>query len=121
MGSLIVSVVDDDVAFLNSLADLIESAGYRTHKFNAAEEFLSSGAAQFSDLLITDVQMGGMNGLALMDAVAGIRKLPVIVITAHPEKDLRRRVMEKGCAAFLSKPFDPVALLNHIEATIRRA
>jgi FixJ family two-component response regulator len=119
-GSAIVSCVDDDVGFLNSLADLIESAGYRTYKFRAAEDFLSSGAAQFSDLLITDIQMGGMDGLTLMDRVAGIRRLPVIVITAHLEKDIRVRAASRGCAAFLSKPFDPIALLDHVEAAIRR-
>jgi FixJ family two-component response regulator len=120
-GSLqpIVSVVDDDAGFLNSLVDLIESAGYRAYKFSAAEDFLSSGAAHFSDLLITDVQMGGMDGLALMDAIAALRQLPVIVITAHPEKELRRRAIAKGCAAFLSKPFDPGILLSQVEAAIQ--
>jgi FixJ family two-component response regulator len=115
----IVSVVDDDAGFLDSLVDLIESAGYRAYRFSAAEDFLSSDAARSSDLLITDIQMGGMDGLALMDAIAGLRRLPVIVITAHPEKDLRRRAIAKGCAAFLSKPFDPGILLSQVEAAIR--
>jgi FixJ family two-component response regulator len=118
--SPIVSIVDDDASFLESIVDLIESAGYRVYKFSTAEDFLSSDATQFSDLLITDIQMGGMDGLALMDAIAGLRRLPVIVITARPEKEMRRRAVAKGCAAFLTKPFDPLTLLSHVEAAVRR-
>jgi FixJ family two-component response regulator len=118
-GSPVVSVVDDDMGFLDALADLIESAGYCAYKFNTAEGFLTSGAAEFSDLLITDVQMRGMDGLTLMDAVAGLRRLPVIVITAHSESDIRARAATKGCAAFLSKPFDPDTLLGHLQSAIR--
>jgi FixJ family two-component response regulator len=119
-GDRIVSLVDDDVAFLDALADLIESAGYQTYKFGGASEFLNSGAAQFSHALITDIQMSGIDGLTLMDLVADIARLPVIVITGQPEDELRLRATSKGCAAFLRKPFDPVSLLCHLEAAIRQ-
>jgi FixJ family two-component response regulator len=115
-GHAVVSVVDDDLGFLNSLVDLIESAGHRVHKFNTAKGFLESGAAEFSDVLITDLQMHGMDGLALMDAVAGLRRLSVIVITAHAENDVRARAAAKGCTAFLSKPFDPNTLLGYLRS-----
>ena len=117
----IVSVVDDDVASLDALADLCESAGYQTYKFNGAEEFLSSGAPRFSNVLITDIRMSGIDGLTLMDLVAEVAHLPVIVVTAQLEKDLRLRATSKGCAAFLNKPFDAVSFLCHLEAAIRQA
>jgi FixJ family two-component response regulator len=120
-GNRIVSVVDDDAVFLDALADLIESAGYRTYKFSGAEDFLSSGAAKFSDVLITDLQMGGMDGFTLMDKVADVARLPVIVMTGQAENELRLRANSKGCAAFLRKPFDPASLLCHVEAAIRQA
>jgi FixJ family two-component response regulator len=116
-----VSLVDDDVVFLHALADLFESAGYQTHIFSGAEDFLNSDAAQFTDVLITDIQMSGLDGLALMDRVAEVAYLPVIVITGRPEKELRLRATSKGCVAFLRKPFDPVSLLCHVEAAIRQA
>jgi FixJ family two-component response regulator len=116
----IVSVVDDDDGVREALADLFESVGYQTYKFNGAADFLSSGAAQISDLLITDIQMSGIDGLTLMDLVANVALLPVIVITGLPEKELRLRATSKGCAAFLRKPFDPVSLLSHVEAALNR-
>jgi FixJ family two-component response regulator len=115
-----VSVVDDDVALCEALADLFESAGYQTYTFNGASEFLSSGAAQVSSVLITDIQMSGIDGLTLMDLVANVAPLPVIVITSLPEKELRLRATSKGCAAFLHKPFDPASLLSHVEVAIRQ-
>lgn len=115
----IVSVVDDDGALCDALADLFDAAGYRTRKFNDAEGFLSSGAAQGSSVLITDIQLDGMDGLALMTIVADLaQRLPVIVITGRPEEEFRRRANAQGCAAFLRKPFDPVSLLGHVEAAL---
>jgi FixJ family two-component response regulator len=117
----VVSVVDDDVAFLDSLADLIESAGYRTYRFSGAEDFLNSGAVRFSNVLITDVQMDGIDGLTLMDRVAEIAKLPVIVMTGQHGKEMRQRAASKGCAAFLPKPFDAESLLSCLEAAVRQS
>jgi FixJ family two-component response regulator len=117
----IVSVVDDDLALLDAVADLIESAGYQTYKFSGAEAFLNSGAAKFSDLLITDIHMDGLDGLTLMDRVADVARLPVIIVTGQSENELRVRATSKGCAAFLRKPFDPASLLCHVEAAIRQA
>ena len=117
----VVSVVDDDAPFLDSLADLFESAGYKTYKFCGASDFLNSGAAQISNVLITDIEMSGIDGLTLMDMVAKVSDIPVIVITGQQEKELLQRATSKGCAAFLRKPFDPASLLCHVEEAIRRA
>jgi FixJ family two-component response regulator len=117
--SAIVSVVDDDFGFCEALADLFESAGYQAYAFSSAAEFLSSGAAQASDVLITDIQLEGIDGLTLMDLVAKIARLPVIVITARPEEEFRIRATSKGCAAFLRKPFDSALLLGYVAAALR--
>lgn len=116
--SPVVTVVDDDFGFCEALADLFESAGYRTYTFSGAADFLSSGAIQTCDVLITDIQLGGMDGLALMDQVAKVVRIPIIVITARTEEDLRIRATSKGCAAFLRKPFDPGVLLGHVAAAL---
>lgn len=117
----VVSVVDDDVAIRDALADLFDSAGYRTCTFEDAEAFLGSDAARTSGVLITDIQMSGMDGIALMSRVAGFaRRLPVIVITGRPDEESRRRARAGGCAAFLRKPFDPASLLGHVEAALGR-
>jgi FixJ family two-component response regulator len=115
----VVSVVDDDAAIRDALADLFDSVGYRTCTFENAESFLDSPAAETSRVLITDIQMQGMDGLALLAQVAGFRRhLPVIIITGKPDTELQRRAHESGCAAFLRKPFDSAQLLEQVQATV---
>ena len=115
----VVSVVDDDAAIRHALADLFDSAGYRTCTFEDAEAFLESGEADTTGVLITDIQMSGMDGIALMSRVARFtRRLPVIVITGRPDEELRRRAKAGGCSAFLRKPFDPASLLDYVEAAL---
>jgi DNA-binding response OmpR family regulator len=70
-------------------------------------------------VLITDIQLKGIDGLTLMDLVAHIARLPIIVITARTEEELRIRAASKGCAAFLRKPFDPGLLLGLVAAALR--
>jgi FixJ family two-component response regulator len=119
-GGPIVSVIDDDAAVREALVDLFESASYRTCKFNDAEDFLRSGAVHVSSVLVTDMQLTGIDALTLMNLVAGTR-LPVIIITGRPEETLRLRATSKGCAAFLRKPFEPASLLCHVEAALGHA
>ena len=117
-GSPIVSIVDDDVGFCESLADLFESVGYRTYTFSAAVDFLGSDAVRVSDVLITDIQLGGMDGLTLMDRVAEVVRIPVIVMTARTEEEWRIQAVSKGCVAFLRKPFEPGVLLGQVAAVL---
>lgn len=118
-GDPVVSVVDDDTPFLDALADLFESAGYTTYKFSAASDFLKSGAAEISSVLVTDIEMSGIDGLTLMDLVSRVAQLPVIVMTGQPQKELHQLALAKGCAAFLRKPFDADCILGHIEEVLR--
>jgi FixJ family two-component response regulator len=57
----IVSVIDDDAGTRDALADLFDTVGYQTYKFNDAEDFLRSGAAHVSGVLITDIQLDGID------------------------------------------------------------
>jgi FixJ family two-component response regulator len=65
----IVVAVDDDFRIRESMASLLESAGYAPVVFSSAEEFLDSGALAAATCVITDVRMPGMSGLELMAQV----------------------------------------------------
>ncbi|MGF7151778.1 FixJ family two-component response regulator [Sphingomonas zeicaulis] len=115
-GSELVAVVDDDRSIRTALSSLLRSAGYDVALFETAEAFLEADVAGRPACLITDIQMPGMGGLALIERIAALwPDLPVIVITAFPEDALRRRALDAGAAAFLSKPFDANLLLATIE------
>lgn len=117
--SRIVVGVDDDYRVRESLASLLESAGFSPVMFASAEDFLISGAISHAGCLITDVRMPGMDGLELQRRVRRERPtLPVIFITAHNNSDIRLRALADGAIEFLYKPFDAAELLQVIERAL---
>ena len=115
----IVAAVDDDFRVRESIASLVESAGYTPLVFSSAEEFLQSGTLAAAGCMITDVRMPGMDGLELQRRVRLERpELAVIVISAHYDEATRQRALDQGAAGFLSKPFDAVELLGKIELAL---
>lgn len=84
--------------------------------FASAEDFLNSTEADTTDCLIADIQMPGMSGIELQQALASAgRKLPIIFITAFPENRIRDQVLAAGAICLLSKPCDGDTLVNSIE------
>jgi FixJ family two-component response regulator len=70
--------------------------------------------------LITDLQMPGLNGLELQEALwSQGYDTPVILITAYPNEQYRTRAVDGGAIGFLSKPFDDASLIECVTAAIR--
>ena len=117
----IVVAVDDDFRVRESIASLVESAGYTPLVYSSAEEFLESGTLAATGCMITDVRMPGMDGLELQRRVRLVRpELAVILISAHYDEATRQRALAQGAAGFLSKPFDVTELLGTIELALNK-
>jgi FixJ family two-component response regulator len=113
--AVVVATVDDDHRVRESLRSVLESAGYGAVTFESAEEFLRSGVLSSVACVIADVRLPGMNGTELQRRIRRERRpLPVIVISAHDDDDVRRQALRDGAAAFLVKPFDGGDLLAHV-------
>jgi FixJ family two-component response regulator len=111
--------VDDDVRVRESIARLAKSAGYAAVMFPSAEALFASGALDRADCLITDVRMPGMNGLELQQLVkAEHPNLPVILISAHMDEQVRQHALREGAAGFLYKPFDGEDLLRLVQKAL---
>jgi FixJ family two-component response regulator len=107
-----VAIVDDDQRLLESLEELLESAGHEVRAFSSAQTLLDSDALPEIDCLITDIGMPGMNGFELQRLVSERRPdLPVILITGRHE--LAELPQAKHNRLF-RKPFDGQALLAAI-------
>jgi FixJ family two-component response regulator len=116
-----VFVVDDDPSVRKGLARLIRSAGLCAEAFASAEEFMHRMARGARGCLVLDVQMPGLTGLELQDALARLpHSMPIIFITGHGDIPMGVRAMKKGAVDFLSKPFDDHELLDAIVVAIRR-
>lgn len=113
----VVAIVDDDPRLLESLEDLLESAGFASRSFSSAGSLLASGLSGV-DLLITDIGMPGMDGFELRDRVKKTRPdLPVFLITGRHEIADQDRA--QGISGFFRKPFDAPALLSAIGDALR--
>jgi FixJ family two-component response regulator len=117
----LISIVDDDDALRKSLDNLIRSVGWRAQVFHSAEAFLSSNQVAAPDCLILDIRLPGISGLKLQRQLAETNSdIPIIFITAHEDEDQRVQALEAGAVAFLYKPFYEEALLNAIDAALKR-
>lgn len=118
----IVAAVDDDLRIRESIASLLESAGYGPVVFSSAEEFLSSGTLAAATCVITDVRMPGMDGIELQRRIKLERpRLPVILMSAHHDADIRRTGIDEGAVDVLYKPFDAADLLKLVQAAVTKA
>ncbi|TRC93126.1 response regulator [Mesorhizobium sp. WSM4303] len=111
----VVAIVDDDPRLLESVEDLLESAGYVARSFSSAESLLVSGLSGL-DVLITDIGMPGMDGFELRDLVKKARPdLPVFLITGrHEIAD-----QHQGTGRCFRKPFDAKILLAAVSDALR--
>ena len=114
------AVVDDDPRLLESLEDLLESAGYSVRTFRSARSFLDDETAlSRTDCLITDIGMPVIDGFELEKLVKEARpELPVFLITGRHEIADQQRAIAQG-NRFFRKPFDGQALLAAIGQALR--
>jgi len=113
-------LVDDDPDILKLLAMRLATAGHRVRTADSGEQALVMFQAQRPQLVITDLKMGGMDGLALFDEIQRrAPTLPVIVLTAHGTIPEAVDATRRGVFGFLTKPFDGKALLEQVEQALR--
>lgn len=109
--ALLVSVVEDDLFFRESMRRLMRSWGYAVEIFSSASDFLASAELRDTACLISDVQMPTMSGLELYRSLIDTgHSIPTILVTAYPNDADRDRAMCDGVVCYLSKPVDEMVL-----------
>ena len=110
-----VLVVDDDPDLRMLLALRLKSAGYATLTAESGSDALAQIERQPPSLVITDLQMAGMDGFALFEAIrASYPGLPVIILTAHGTIPDAVAATRRGVFGFVTKPFEPQQLLQQV-------
>lgn len=113
MNQTCVLVVEDDDGLREALIDTLALAGYNWLEASSAEQALLTLKDQSVDIVISDVQMSGMNGLSLLRSIKlTYPKLPVILMTAFANIEDAVIAMREGAVDYMSKPFAPEVLLN---------
>jgi FixJ family two-component response regulator len=118
----LISVVDDDVSSRESLPDLLKELGFTAIPFPSAEDFLASDVLTDTQCLILDVSMPGMSGPQLQCELNRRRlKIPIIFITAHCDRDLRKDLLARGAVECLFKPFSEDDLRSALDCVVGTA
>jgi len=117
-----VLLVDDDADLLRLLAMRLSSAGYRVSSAESAEAALAQLAQTRPQLVISDVQLPGADGLALFERIrAQHPALPVILLTAHGTIPDAVEATSRGVFTYLTKPYDGKQLLEQVALALALA
>lgn len=117
-----VLVVDDDVGLLDLICVRLEASGYDVIKAESGEEALAVFHQYHPHLVVTDLRMGGMDGMTLFKHLqADAPLVPVIVLTAHGTIPDAVAAVQSGIFSFLTKPFDSQELLRRVADALRLA
>jgi two-component system response regulator GlrR len=112
-------VVDDDPDLLRLMQIRLTAAGYAVTTADSAERALAQASVTRPRLLVTDLRMGGMDGMALFEAIrAENPTLPVIILTAHGTIPDAVAAVNRGVFGYLTKPFDAKSLLIEVERAL---
>lgn len=112
-------VVEDDSGLREALVDTLLLAGYQVVEADSGEQAMIQLKTHAVDLVVSDVQMGGMSGLSLLKSIkAQFAKMPVLLMTAYGTIDDAVQAMKEGASNYMAKPFAPEVLLNMVSQYI---
>jgi FixJ family two-component response regulator len=120
--SSLVSIIDDNSFFLDSMQRLMDALGYTVETFSSASDFLNSPHLVDTACLIADVQMPAMSGIELYRHLLHEGyPIRIILVTAYPNDVDRARAMNDGIVCYLRKPIDQEHLLRCLRAALPAA
>ncbi|WP_426409730.1 response regulator transcription factor [Bradyrhizobium ganzhouense] len=116
---VLVSVVEDDRFFRESMRRLMRSLGYAVEVFSSAADFLASPHLPETACLIADVHMPAMTGIELHRHLIKVgHSIPTILMTANPNEGDRSRALNQGVLCYLRKPVDEQDLLRCLDSAL---
>jgi len=116
----LIAIVDDDPYVRGAMESLLRSSGFAARAFGSVRDFLASLGEDLPNCVIVDLQMPGMSGLELQQELQRRdNRLPIIIMSAHFDPELRKKCEAAGAIAFLPKPPTEAALFAAIDAACR--
>ncbi len=116
-----VFIVDDDTSFLQSVSRLLRAVGYTVQAYASSQEFLDRLTPDMSGCVVADLQMPGMSGLELQEALGrSANPLPLIFLTGQGDIPTTVSAMRSGAEDFLTKLTSKEELLAAVERAFDR-
>src|SRR5262245_22002947 len=118
---ILISIVDDDQPFRESMRKLVMLLGYAVEEFPSASDFLASRSLLETACLVADVHMPEMTGVELHNRLTSLGyAIPTILVTAYPDDAVRDRALRDGVVCYLSKPMDDDDLDRCLRSALKR-
>lgn len=116
-----VLVVDDEPQIRRALRLVLRANGYDVTEVAAGEAALDALACTTYDLMILDLVLPDVDGVEVCRRVREWSELPVLILSAHGEEDIKVRALDEGADDFVTKPFSAPELLARMRRALRRA
>jgi DNA-binding response OmpR family regulator len=116
-----VLVADDDADLLELIAFTLTQAGYLVIRAADGPGAVRRFAEESADLVVLDLNMPGLSGFQVCEAIRARSRVPVMMLTVRGEEEDLVRALGLGADDYLTKPFSPRTLLARIKALLRRA
>jgi len=119
-----IHLVDDSATMLMSMEMLLKRAGYTVTKSESAEAAMSALESISPKLIITDLNMPGMNGIELIQTLkkqSKFRFTPMLMLTTESQQSRREEAKSAGATGWLVKPVEPEQLLGVVKQLVPTA
>jgi two-component system, cell cycle response regulator len=113
-----VLVIEDDPTHLKLMGAVLQIGGHSVDARSAAEGVIDAIAADKPDVILLDLRLPGMDGMALvrqLKATTDTRQIPIVAMTAYPDRYRREELLAAGCEAFIVKPINTRELPEKLE------
>ena len=114
----VVLVVEDTPANMKLIGLLLRKAGHEVLQARSADEAIAIAREQHPQLILMDIQLPGMDGLAatrILKQDQGTRHIPVVALTAFAMKGDEQRILGAGCDAYIAKPIEYRSFIERVE------
>ncbi len=116
-----IAIVDDEKDMRQSIGQWLGLSGFETETYGGAEEALKSIGSDYPGIVISDIKMPGMDGMAFLKRLMSQdSSLPVIMITGHGDVPMAVEAMRVGAYDFLEKPFNPDKMTEMVKKATQR-
>jgi two-component system, cell cycle response regulator DivK len=112
-------VIEDNAANMELVTDLLEAAGFSVYPAASGEQGLRAAEAIAPDLVLMDLSLPGLDGLATTRALRkhpATSHLPIVALTAHAMKGDQEVALRAGCNGYLTKPIDTRTFVSSVSA-----
>lgn len=113
--------VDDSSSFRSMISFALSDAGYNVDEASDGQEGLDKAKAEDYNLVITDINMPGIDGISLLKELRSLPKykhIPIIILTTESSKERKQEAKSAGATGWIVKPFDRDQLLSAVKKVL---